>query len=142
MSGRQRQTPVRPKNGDGDPAPGRIPLLLFAHTLALEERTVTVGASFADKELDICSSNQAERCKHDEIRGLGEQPVLGKDNQEYQRDNNPGLVPEGIGPFLAAGEEPDKFAGNDMAAVLIPRGTFRAERVENDKARQQYPDQI
>jgi hypothetical protein len=107
--------------------------ILLCFTLALEERAEAVGASFADKELDYCSRNQAEPCKQDEIRGLDEQPVLGIDNQEHQRHCHPCLVPEGIGSFRPAGEKTGKFSRDDMAA-LLPGGTFRAEREDDDKA--------
>jgi hypothetical protein len=86
---------------------------LLCFTLALEERAVAVGASFADKELDYYSRTQAEPCKQDEIRGLDEQPVLGIDNQEHQRYCHPCLVPEGVGPFRPAGEKTGEFPRDD-----------------------------
>ena len=115
-------------------------LLLFASFL--KERAEAVGAPFAEKELDISGSNQAESCKQVEIDRLRKKPVLGKDDHEYYRDFTPGLVPEGIGPFRTARENPGESARDDMPAVRVPAGTFRAERIDNDEARKEYPNKI
>ena len=106
-------------------------LLFFAH--ALEKGAVAVPASFADKKLDHGSGTQAEPCKRDEICRLGQQPVLGKDNKKYQRDDHPCLICESVWPFSAVREEPGQVTENDMAAVLCTGGTFGAERVDDDK---------
>ena len=70
------------------------------------------------------------------------QPVLGKDYHEYNRDHNPGLIHEGIGPFRAGRKEPGEFSRDDMPAVSLPAGTLCTEGINDDKGRKEYPDEV